>query len=147
METSGVFAASNSCCLRDYRLNDKNMFSLCISLPWLPLVIIMFYLVWWWGLVFSVSVIKIFKGFLGVCQSFSFLSISTFDLFPVQCGVDGKLDVSLSLSDWDSGSFISETESMPESKDYTVSNTKSRNVTNVTAFFKLFKCFQFFFLF
>lgn len=34
---------------------------------------------------------------------------------------------------------------MPESKDYTVSNTKSRNVTNVTAFFKLFKCFQFFF--
>lgn len=36
---------------------------------------------------------------------------------------------------------------MPESKDYTVSNTKSRNVTNVTAFFKLFKCFQFFFFF
>lgn len=36
---------------------------------------------------------------------------------------------------------------MPESKDYTVSNTKSRNVTNVTAFFKLFKCFQFFVFF
>lgn len=61
METSGVFAASNSCCLRDYRLNDKNRFPPCISLPCLPLVIILFYLVWWWGLVFSLSVIKIFK--------------------------------------------------------------------------------------
>lgn len=69
METSGVFAASSSCCLGSYRLNDKNMFSLRVSLPTLPLLIIMFYLVWWWGLVFSVSVIKIFKGLLGVCDS------------------------------------------------------------------------------
>lgn len=45
METSGVFAASSSCCLGSYRLNDKNMFSLRVSLPTLPLLIIMFYLV------------------------------------------------------------------------------------------------------
>lgn len=69
METSGVFAASSSCCLGSSQLNDKNMFSLRVSLSCLPLVIIMFYLVWWWGLVFSVSVIKIFKGLLWVCES------------------------------------------------------------------------------
>lgn len=78
METSGVFAASSSCCLWSCRLNDKNMFSLHVSLPCLPLVIIMFYLVWWWGLVFSVSVIKIFKGLLWVYDSHFFLFFSLF---------------------------------------------------------------------
>lgn len=112
METSGVFAASSSCCLRDYRLSDKNMFSLRISLSCLPLVIILFYLVWWRGLVFSVSVIKIFKGgslewltafsfFHASSFFFFFKSISTFDLPTVQRGVDGKLDASPSLSDWE----------------------------------------------
>lgn len=107
METSGVFAASSSCCLRDYRLSDKNMFSLRISLSCLPLVIILFYLVWWRGLVFSVSVIKIFKGgSLDWLTAFFFVflflkSISTFDLSTVQRRVDGKLDASPSLSIWD----------------------------------------------
>lgn len=115
METSGVFAASSSCCLRDYRLSDKNMFSHRISLSCLPLVIILFYLVWWRGLVFSVSVIKIFKGgSLEWLIASSFLlalkkkSISTFDLPTVQHGVDGKLDAGPSLSNWDPKPFKAE---------------------------------------
>lgn len=66
----------------------KNMFSLWISLPCLPLVIIMFYLVWWWGLVFSVPVIKIFKGLLGVCHShFLHLFLIKLDFWFVSCAV------------------------------------------------------------
>lgn len=115
METSGVFAASSSCCLGSSRLNDKNMFSLRVSLPYLPLVIIMFYLVWWWGLVFSVSVIKIFKGLPWVSDShfLSFLSFfflksnSTFDLFPVQREWNGKLNADLSLSVWEPEFYVS----------------------------------------
>lgn len=95
MKTSGVFAAYSSCCLGSSRLNDKNMFSLPVSLPCLPLVIIVFYLVWWWGLVFSVSVIKIFKGLLWVCDShilsflFSFFISQSWLLICFLCSESG----------------------------------------------------------